>query len=107
MGTIWDAICPSLYVLRKCTVSELTRGWLIDWYYLAFPKDKWIVKSLVAFIYLMELAQTIIITRDCFQTFAYGFGDVNKLEAMQTEWLAVPVFTAVGTFTFLPKFSGC
>ena len=49
----------------------------------------------------METAQTIIITNDCFNAYARGFGNTEVLTAMQTEWFAVPVLTGIGTVTCL------
>lgn len=68
----------------------------LDWYYLAFPKDKWRTKGLVLFIYLIETAQTLVMTNDCWKTFVKGFGDVSALNDVFNEWLAVPLFTAIG-----------
>jgi hypothetical protein len=68
----------------------------LDWYYLAFPKDRWLLKALVAFTYAIETAQTIVMTIDCFNTYAKGFGDIELLNDTQNEWLAVPIFTAIG-----------
>jgi hypothetical protein len=69
---------------------------VLDWYYLAFPKDRWLLKALVAFTYIIETAQTILMTVDCFNMFAKGFGNVDLLFGTHNEWLAVPIFTAIG-----------
>ena len=68
----------------------------IDWYYLAFPRDKWRAKGLVLFIYLIETAQTLVMTNDCRNTFVKGFGDINSLNDIFDEWLAIPLLTAIG-----------
>ena len=48
------------------------------------------------FIYLIETAQTLVMTNDCWKTFVKGFGDVSALNDVFNEWLAVPLFTAIG-----------
>ena len=70
---------------------------LLDWYYLAFPNDKWAFKTIVAFTYVLETMQTLIMTVDCFNTYAIGFGNVDLLNNPQHEWLAVPMITGIGT----------
>ena len=44
----------------------------------------------------METVQTLIVTNDCFNTYAKGFGDIGKLDEVQNEWLANPVFGSIG-----------
>ncbi|TFK33943.1 hypothetical protein BDQ12DRAFT_765588 [Crucibulum laeve] len=46
-----------------------------DLYYLAFPNDKTLTKSVVYSVYCLEVFQSIVIARDSFVTFASGFGD--------------------------------
>ncbi|GJE96047.1 hypothetical protein PsYK624_122400 [Phanerochaete sordida] len=82
-------------------------GYLFNWglfgvlsvqvciYHVAFPKDKWTPKTMVYIIYCIELAQTILVTHDCFNAYARHFGDLEGLNAAQTEWLAVPIFSAI------------
>lgn len=45
-----------------------------DIYYLVFPGDAiWPTKSLAAFVYILEVAQTCIVTSDAFRNFGSGF----------------------------------
>ncbi|KAL0575670.1 hypothetical protein V5O48_006302 [Marasmius crinis-equi] len=55
-------------------------------YYTAFPKDKLYFRSLVYTVFVLDSIQTIMITYDAFQTFAYGFGDMNKLGRVGLFW---------------------
>ncbi|KAF5348919.1 hypothetical protein D9756_009830 [Leucocoprinus leucothites] len=48
-------------------------------YYLNFPDDRWSLKLTVAFIFVMEFAQTLMTVADGFHWFVFGFGDVNAL----------------------------
>ena len=56
------------------------------------------IKALVAFTYLMEMAQTFVMTSDAFRKFGTGFGSVDALNAIMNEWLVVPVFTAISAY---------
>ncbi|KAK0236500.1 hypothetical protein EDD85DRAFT_1011338 [Armillaria nabsnona] len=53
-------------------------------YYLAFPDDRRSLKYL-----------TMVVARDTFVTFGYGFGDVEVLTRMNYNWLTVPIMSAV------------
>ncbi|PBK84759.1 hypothetical protein ARMGADRAFT_604426 [Armillaria gallica] len=64
-------------------------------YYLAFPNDRRFIKYLVYGIYVVEFAQTMIIARDAFKAFGYGFGDVEGLTSMFDNWLTGPIMSAV------------
>lgn len=69
---------------------------LLDNYHVSFPHDSRISKAIVYVLYCIELAQTLIMTRDCFTSYAAGFGDLRALDAAQTEWLASPILIGVG-----------
>jgi hypothetical protein len=96
LGPLWRAVCPSVYVNALHLHRESADIVVLDLFYLAFPVDRWAVKGLIAFVYLMETAQTFIVTNDYFHTYTTGFADIQWLDRTQTEWLAVPVFTAIG-----------
>ncbi|KAK0459316.1 uncharacterized protein EV420DRAFT_315030 [Desarmillaria tabescens] len=63
-------------------------------YYLAFPKDKKSTKYFVYGIYVAEFAQTMLVAHDAFAVFGYGFGDIEALTRMNSNWLTVPVMSA-------------
>ncbi|PBK88456.1 hypothetical protein ARMGADRAFT_357188 [Armillaria gallica] len=67
-------------------------------FYLAFPKDRQLVKYLVYGIYIVEFVQTMLVTRDAFVQFGYGFGDIEALTGVHLNWLIVPVMSAVVAF---------
>ncbi|KAK0483068.1 hypothetical protein EDD18DRAFT_1432427 [Armillaria luteobubalina] len=85
-------------------------GYLLNWglfgalsvqlylYYLAFPKDRRFVKSLVYGIYITELVQTILIAHDAFAVFGYGFGNLEVLVEIHFNWFVVPIMTAIVAF---------
>ncbi|KAF9018248.1 hypothetical protein BDZ89DRAFT_353559 [Hymenopellis radicata] len=68
-------------------------------YYLAFPNDRlWPTKALTVFVFLLELAQTFVNTRDAFRNFGFGWGDMSELDLMGTYWFGVPVMAATVSF---------
>ncbi|KAJ7309481.1 hypothetical protein DFH08DRAFT_1088243 [Mycena albidolilacea] len=67
-------------------------------YYQAFPKDRLSTKCLVYGVYALELVETIIITRDAFATFAYGFSDISALNKINFNWLTIPVMSGLVAF---------
>ena len=67
-----------------------------DLYYLAFPTDRLYMKCLVYGIYLLEFVQSILIIEAGFRTFVNGFGDLEVLDQIKTQWLSIPVLTAIG-----------
>lgn len=44
----------------------------------------------------MEAAQTLIITYDCFLLYVGNFGNLDGLNNLQLEGIAVPIFTSIG-----------
>ena len=93
-GILSTQVCKFLSLSTGKMDSSLST----DWYYLAFPKDKWHAKSLVAFIYAIETAQAIIMANDCWNTYARGFGNFDVLNELETEWLAAPMLTSIGVY---------
>lgn len=71
----------------------------LDWYYLAFPKDRWQVKLLVYGVAMLDTAQTILVTSDIFDAYARHFGDQVVLNTSGLEWFAVPVLNGIRTST--------
>ncbi|KAF9258641.1 hypothetical protein L218DRAFT_1004786 [Marasmius fiardii PR-910] len=55
-------------------------------YYTAFPDDKTIHKLLVYSAFIIESAQTVMVTYDAFQDFAFGFGNMGALDSMNLIW---------------------
>ncbi|KIP08630.1 hypothetical protein PHLGIDRAFT_69091, partial [Phlebiopsis gigantea 11061_1 CR5-6] len=65
-------------------------------YHYAFPNDGPFRKILVSIVYVLDTAQTFVVTGDVFQVYAKHYGEVDQLSAMHNEWLAVPVFSSIG-----------
>ncbi|KAF9045665.1 hypothetical protein BDZ89DRAFT_1007879 [Hymenopellis radicata] len=64
-------------------------------YYLAFPKDRWWSKTIVATTYTIELLQTILATRDAFRNFGSGWGNMTDLDEVGWLWFSVPVMSSI------------
>lgn len=75
-------------------VTVLTQQ--IDYYHCLFPKDRRFLKSLVYFLYLWDIAQTLLFTQQVFDDLAEGWGDPSALEASGTTWFSVPIMSGVG-----------
>ncbi|KAK0226538.1 hypothetical protein IW262DRAFT_1431579 [Armillaria fumosa] len=98
---------PAGYPIERLS-GPLIVGYLLNWglfgtlsiqlylYYLAFPKDRRFVKSLVYGIYIVELFHTILVTHDAFTIFGYGFGDLDALTDVHSNWLLVPMMGGIG-----------
>ncbi|KAJ6580021.1 hypothetical protein DFH09DRAFT_324494 [Mycena vulgaris] len=97
---------PPGYDIAELSGPEIISS-LLDWglfgtltmqlylYYQAFPNDRSFNKCLVYTVYLLELAQTILVTQDAFIKFGYGFGDVSTLTDIQMGWLSIPIMSAL------------
>ncbi|KAK0493073.1 hypothetical protein EDD18DRAFT_1333860 [Armillaria luteobubalina] len=68
---------------------------LCNLYYLAFSMDRKFTNYLVYGIYIIESAQTMIFTHDAFATFGYGFGDMEALTGMYSNWFTVPIMSVL------------
>ncbi|KAJ8087684.1 hypothetical protein PM082_006519 [Marasmius tenuissimus] len=55
-------------------------------YYTAFPNDRLSFRALVYTVFIIDTIQTVMITYDVFQAFAYGYGDLDKLGRIGLFW---------------------
>ncbi|SJL07006.1 uncharacterized protein ARMOST_10349 [Armillaria ostoyae] len=97
---------PAGYTLAELS-GPMIVGCLLNWglfgtlsvqlylYYLAFPNDRRFTKNLVYGIYVIEFVQTMLVARDMFVTFGYGFGDMDALTRVDLYSLTVPIMGAV------------
>ncbi|KAJ7498178.1 hypothetical protein B0H11DRAFT_2226318 [Mycena galericulata] len=60
-------------------------------YHVSFPNDRRVLKFLVYFVYILDLAQTGSATYDAFQWFIYGFGNAPNLYLRYSGFLNVPL----------------
>ncbi|KAF9269287.1 hypothetical protein L218DRAFT_994237 [Marasmius fiardii PR-910] len=64
-------------------------------YYLAFPKDRKLVKGLVYTLFLLDTAQTTLFFYDTYAIFGLGFGDMSAVSTMHLDGLATPIITGL------------
>ncbi|THH27147.1 hypothetical protein EUX98_g7048 [Antrodiella citrinella] len=64
-------------------------------YYIAFPRDHRGLKCVVAVAFLLELAQTILLTYDSFRMFAKGWGDPVELNSIGFFWLDISLLSGL------------
>ncbi|VDB94082.1 unnamed protein product [Peniophora sp. CBMAI 1063] len=90
-------------------VGPLIIGLCLDWgllgcssvqtyyYYCLFPNDRRSLKSLVYFLYLWGVVQTLLFTQQVFDNLAKGWGSPIALEAKGTLWFSVPIMSGVAS----------
>ncbi|KAF9451797.1 hypothetical protein P691DRAFT_662504, partial [Macrolepiota fuliginosa MF-IS2] len=69
-----------------------------DIYYLAFPQDRWQVKSIVYFVYGVGTIQTVFALRDFYILFCILGGNMptgHDLRAFGFMWFTIPVSSAL------------
>ncbi|PBK87451.1 hypothetical protein ARMGADRAFT_1085475 [Armillaria gallica] len=71
-------------------------------YYLAFPNDRRFTKRLVYGIYSIEFVQMVLVTHDAFEIFGYGFGDIDAIIEIHSDWLTGPIISSIG-FLCIPN----
>ncbi|KAF5319609.1 hypothetical protein D9619_008565 [Psilocybe cf. subviscida] len=64
-------------------------------YSMSFPNDVTLLKCLVFGIYLFEMTQTLLVTRDMFAIFASGWGDLDQLQSAQWIWISIPIMSGI------------
>ena len=86
LGTLWSthstSLCVGCLILRTSIADTLP----LDWYYIAFPKDRWLPKVLVYSIFILDTVQTIMVTDDVYNAYARNFGNVSTVDAVENEW---------------------
>ena len=65
-------------------------------YYLAFPTDPKRNKFFVYSVFILEVMQTIIITRSAFHIFGEGYGNFAFFNSIELGWFDVPIITGIG-----------
>ena len=69
-----------------------------DMYYLAFPTDPTRNKLFVYSVFILEVMQTILITRSAFYVFGRGYGNFAYFNHVQLAWFTIHVITGIGKF---------
>ncbi|KAJ8487633.1 hypothetical protein ONZ45_g14258 [Pleurotus djamor] len=64
-------------------------------YYLAFPNDRLLPKTIVYSVLVIEVLQTVLATRDAFRNFGTGWGNMIDLAEVGWLWFSVPVLGSI------------
>lgn len=80
---------------------------LVDMYSQAFSKDSTLIKVLVYSIYAIQTSQIVMFTDAGFKTFATGFGDLDSLDHIKTNWLSVCIIDGVGVSLITSLYKSC
>ncbi|KAF9564534.1 hypothetical protein CPC08DRAFT_705273 [Agrocybe pediades] len=87
----------------KTLSGALIVGALLNWgllgilatqtygYYLAFPKDRLIAKIIVYTVFVLEAAQTTLVSCDVFMAISSSFGDEIALDKIRNYWISIPI----------------
>lgn len=67
-----------------------------DLYFQAFTHDRYMLKILVFGVYLLEMAQTSLLTQSIWTMLASGFGNVESLDRIGTTWISVCCIGGLG-----------
>jgi len=68
-----------------------------DFFFLAFPDESLKTKSLVYGVYLLEMAQTLEISRTMYHLFVQSFLKQHALDEIYDLWFSVPIIGGIGT----------
>ncbi|CAL1710455.1 unnamed protein product [Somion occarium] len=68
-------------------------------YYIAFPHDRLLPKSIVGFAFIAELLQTVLATFDAFRYFGMAWGNLNELNNVGFFWFNVQILGSIMSFT--------
>ncbi|KAF8970235.1 hypothetical protein BDZ97DRAFT_1652686, partial [Flammula alnicola] len=63
-------------------------------YYIAFPNDRPLAKLIVYFVFALEVAQTVLVSRDVFAALAASVGSADPgsmIDPIYNHWFSVPV----------------
>ncbi|KAF8970459.1 hypothetical protein BDZ97DRAFT_1791532 [Flammula alnicola] len=68
-----------------------------DFYCAAFPKDRFLLKTVIYAVYMLESAQTLLLSVDAFKMFAIGFGNSTSFAKLDLHsgWFSIPIMSGI------------
>ncbi|KAH8824588.1 hypothetical protein DL96DRAFT_213548 [Flagelloscypha sp. PMI_526] len=72
-----------------CLITQ-TYQWHID-----YPHEKRFLKTIVWLLFVLEVVSSILLAYDIWLMFGRGYGDMDTLDVIHTEWLSVCVIGAI------------
>ncbi|QRV79274.1 hypothetical protein RhiJN_07289 [Ceratobasidium sp. AG-Ba] len=91
--------------------GPLLLGYLFNWglfgilivqvyiYYLSFPNDSRVIKSLVYGLFFVDCVQTALTTHNAWHFLSRGWGDLHVLDDPGWSWIAVPLLSGIVSAT--------
>ncbi|KAL4244836.1 hypothetical protein ABKN59_001506 [Abortiporus biennis] len=64
-------------------------------YHISFPEDHLGVKTIVYTLYLLDLAQTFIISSQIFENFILMFGNPDSFQAFSSSWISLTLMSGI------------
>lgn len=89
LGAVWWLDRSSLYVICILQFRVRHAKLYIDLYYMSFPKDRTLIKTVVYVTYIIEVLQTALATREAFRILGTGWGNPEVL--LVVGWLGVSI----------------
>lgn len=103
-GIVWSALRPSLFVSLYSSVKFSLLTQTSGVYFEIFCKDRLWAKCFVAWIWIMEVIQTVLIVIDAIRVFGNGWGDKQALDGVGLVWFSVPLMTGISTLSSQSRF---
>lgn len=67
-------------------------------YFVAFPNDRWFLKSIVLLAILLETVQTTAFIQNTFEYVTVGYSNQEILNEFRSDWYSIPLITGLGMF---------
>ncbi|KAF8950825.1 hypothetical protein BDZ97DRAFT_1892075, partial [Flammula alnicola] len=83
------------FALNLCLFGVLTIQ--VYFYCAAFPKDRFLLKTVIYAVYMLESAQTLLLSVDAFKMFAIGFGNSTSFAKLDLHsgWFSIPIMSGI------------
>lgn len=106
-----STVVPGVPEDIQLITGPLLLGYLFNWglfgililqvyiYYLSFPNDSRLIKSLVYGLFFADCIQTALTTHNAWHFLSRGWGDLRVLSDPGWSWIAVPLFSGVVSST--------
>ncbi|KAG8679163.1 hypothetical protein FRC09_019208, partial [Ceratobasidium sp. 395] len=104
-------VIPGVPADIQLITGPLLLGYLFNWglfgililqvyiYYLSFPNDGRVIKSLVYGLFLVDCVQTALTTHNAWHFLSRGWGDLHVLADPGWSWIAVPLLSGIVSAT--------
>ncbi|QRW21583.1 hypothetical protein RhiXN_06572 [Rhizoctonia solani] len=106
-----STVIPGVPEDIQLITGPLLLGYLFNWglfgilvlqvyiYYLSFPNDSRVIKSLVYGLFFVDCVQTALTTHNAWHFLSKGWGDLRVLSDPGWSWIAVPLLSGIVSST--------